>query len=216
MIKRNKAPATVLFIHGMGRSPLSGWPMLRRLRQAGLNTASFGYSSRREDFAGIVARLASRLEQLAASGDYILIGHSLGGVLLRAALASLAPDSHRPRHVFLLGSPVRPARLAGQLSKNPVFQLLTGDNGQLLASAERMRRIPPLTVPATAILGTRGLNLRRGHFGNDANDGVVAVSEATADWIRDEIHLPVVHTLLPSSRLVSTSILHRLQQRRLA
>lgn len=206
----------VLFIHGMGRSPLSGWPMLRRLRRAGLATETFAYSCCREDFAGIVARLASRLEQLAASGDYILIGHSLGGVLLRAALASLAPASHRPQHVFLLGSPVRPARLAGQLSKNAVFRLLTGDSGQLLASKERMRRIPPLAVPTTAILGTRGLNLRHGPFGSAANDGVVAVSEATADWIRDEIHLPVVHTLLPSSRLVSAGILHRLRQRHLA
>lgn len=206
---------TVLFVHGMGRSPLSGWLMLRRLRRAGLATETFAYNSRREDFAGIVTRLAGRLEKLAASGDYILIGHSLGGILLRAALPGLRPDSRRPQHVFLLGSPVRPARLAGRLGKNPIFRLFTGDNGRLLARGERMHDIPPLADPATAIIGTGGPRLRHGPFAGEINDGVIAMSEASAEWIDDEIHLPVVHTLLPVSRRVSTSILYRLRQRRL-
>lgn len=35
----------VLFVHGMGRTPLSGWPLLHRLRQAGLRTTTFGYTT---------------------------------------------------------------------------------------------------------------------------------------------------------------------------
>jgi len=96
-----------LFIHGMGRSPLSGWPMLQRLRRAGLKTPCFGYSANLDDFSDIVDRLASRMEKLAAEGDYVLIAHSLGGVLLRAALQSLPAATRQPRHVFLLGSPLR-------------------------------------------------------------------------------------------------------------
>ena len=76
-----------LFVHGMGRSPLSGWPLLRRLRGAGLETQTFGYAVTIHGFSAIVERLSARIEKLARQGDYILIGHSLGGVLLRAALA---------------------------------------------------------------------------------------------------------------------------------
>ncbi|WP_265949935.1 esterase/lipase family protein [Dechloromonas sp. A34] len=82
-----------LFVHGMGRSPLSGWPLLRQLQRAGLKTATFGYLVSVDDFSSITARLVSRIEQLAAGGDYILIGHSLGGVLLRAAVGALPPGS---------------------------------------------------------------------------------------------------------------------------
>ena len=96
-----------LFVHGMGRSPLSGWRLLRQLQRAGLKTSSFGYSVSLEDFAGIRRRLESRLSLLAERGDYVLIGHSLGGVLLRAAVNGLPPGTRRPRHLFLLGSPLR-------------------------------------------------------------------------------------------------------------
>lgn len=51
----------VLFVHGMGRSPLSAWPMLRRLRQAGLRASTFAYMVSVESFDAIVGRLRLRL-----------------------------------------------------------------------------------------------------------------------------------------------------------
>ena len=44
------------------------------------------------------------------------------------------------------------------------------------------------------------------------NEGVVAVSEASAEWIRDRVLVDCVHTLLPSSRRVGEIILERLAQ----
>ena len=96
----------------MGRSPLSGWPLLLRLRRAGLRGAAFGYSAAFEDFTRISLRLAARLIELGQDGDYVLVGHSLGGVLLRDAVNALPSDARLPRHVFLLGSPQRSSRLA--------------------------------------------------------------------------------------------------------
>lgn len=201
----------VLFVHGMGRSPLSGWPMLSRLKRAGLKTGTFGYAVTISDFSQIVDRLASRIEQLAQQGDYILIGHSLGGVLLRAAIAQLQPDTVAPRHLFLLGSPIQPARLARRLQFNPIFRTLTRDCGQLLGSGQRMREIKSRDTPVTAVTGTRGAPKILGLFGNEANDGVVSASETFADWIEDRVELPVFHTLLPASTHVAEAILRRLK-----
>ena len=78
-----------LFVHGMGRSPLSGWPMLRQLRAAGWQTAHFGYMASLQSFDAIAQRLSRRIASTAAQGAYVLIGHSLGGVLIRAAFARL-------------------------------------------------------------------------------------------------------------------------------
>ena len=203
----------ILFVHGMGRSPLSGWPMLRQLKRAGLDTACFAYATSLDSFSAITVRLSARIRQLANQGEYALIGHSLGGVLIRAALDALPPGTRQPGHVFLLGSPLRASRLAQSLQGNLLYRMLTRDCSQLLASEQRMQAISPLSAPSTGIFGVRGLALKQGPFRGEANDGVVAVSEIAADWIGDQVRIPVIHTLLPSSRLVASIILDRLARR---
>ncbi len=199
-----------LFVHGMGRTPFSGWPMLRRLRAASIKTDSFGYLPALQEFEQISTRLASRVSELARRGDYVLIGHSLGGVLLRSALASLPAETRQPTRVFLLGSPIRPARLARLLQHNPLYQLLTGDCGQLLASDARMDSIAPVSAPSTGIFGVRGIRPTRQFFGVEANDGVVSVSEARADWMSETIDASVMHSFLPGNQRVTEHILARI------
>ncbi len=200
----------VLFVHGMGRSPLSAWPLLLQLRRAGLQTHTFAYSVRRESFEHIRAQLASRIATLAARGDYVLIGHSLGGVLIRAAVSDLLADTRMPSHVFLLGSPLRPALLAQRLGKNPLYLALTQDCGQLLGSLTRMSEVGPLSVPTTGIAGISGPSSKRSPFRGELNDGVVSLAEVSAAWLTDHISIPTLHTFLPASRRVGEIILGRM------
>ncbi len=203
-----------LFVHGMGRSPLSGWRLLVRLRARGITPRAFGYVTPFQDFDVIRNRLVARIDALAPQGDYVLIGHSLGGVLLRAAVASLPAGVRLPRQVFLLGSPVRPSRLAQKLRRNWIFRVLAGDCGQLLASTERMAQIEAGTVsvnnvPVVSIVGVRGWRGRLSPFGDEINDGIVAVSEVSAAWITEVVRVPVFHTYLPSSGQVAGVVLER-------
>lgn len=196
----------------MGRTPLSGWRLLRRLRRAGLKTTTFGYSVAFKNFDAIVGRLRTRLTLVAATDDYIMIGHSLGGVLLRAALNSLPAGVTLPRHVYLLGSPVLASRIATRLQHNGLFRILTGDCGQLLGSQDRMNAIGPPAMPVTGIVGTRGIANRFGIFGDEVNDGLVSVSEVSAPWLTNCVQVPVFHTLLPSSARVAEIILQDMAQ----
>lgn len=203
----------VLFVHGMGRSVLSGWTMLRRLERAGLSTHTFGYAVTFERFDAIRDRLAARIARLAGQGDaYVLVGHSLGGLLLRAAMAVLPVGTPAPRHLFLLGSPVQAPRLAQRLRRHWVYRKATGDCGQLLGSAERMAAVSKTRVPTTSIAGTRGLSGRRSPFGGEVNDGVVAVSELQAAWIGEQVEVAAIHTVLPASRQVADIILQRVRR----
>jgi pimeloyl-ACP methyl ester carboxylesterase len=200
-----------LFVHGMGRSPVSGWSLLRRLRRAGLRTHSFGHWVCRESFAAIVDRLAQQLTRIAGAGDYVLIGHSLGGVLLRQALRTLPDHARPPKRLFLLGSPVQQSCIAVRMGSNPLYRLLTGDCGLMLGSRERMAAIGTPAVPVTAVVGVKGWSLVAGMLPEEFNDGVVTVSEASAPWLTDVVQLPVTHMLLPSDQRVTAVILARLR-----
>lgn len=197
----------VLYVHGMGRSPLSGWLMLRRLRKVGMSTGTFGYMVSLETFDSIVKRLIARLVETAETHPYVLVGHSLGGVLIRAALNGLPAGVPHPRHVFLLGSPIKTSRLAVRLKANALFRLATRDCGQLLSSDHRLEAIDRISAPTTAIIGTRGILMNRGPFAGELNDGVVSVSEVSAPWIGTQLQIPVIHAWLPASALTADIIL---------
>ena len=208
---RHSAHATlVVFVHGMGRTPLSGWPLLHRLKRAGLRTATFGYAVTFESFTTIQRRLVSRLTRITGEQDYVLVGHSLGGVLIRAALNSLPQHVKRPSRVFLLGSPLQASRLAVRLKRNALYRTLTGDCGQLLASPERMNEIGALREFTTSIVGICRIANGKGPFGNEPNDGIVSVGEASASWLSDQRQVPVFHTLLPASGEVAELILREI------
>jgi len=198
----------IIFVHGMGRSPISAWPMLRRLRKAGLKTNTFAYAVALENFDSIVTRLQATLTSVASAGHYRVVGHSLGGVLLRAAINGLPSNVARPQHAYLLASPMQPSRIATWLKSNLAYRIATGDCGQLLGSTERMSKIQALAVPTTGIAGVRGITGRFSPFGDELNDGVVALSEVSAPWLSRSLQFQEIHTLLPASGQVAELILH--------
>ena len=65
-----------LLVHGMGRTPASQLLLAVRLRQHGIRTHLFGYSTL-ASFKGTVGRLAARAAFTSGNGPYVLIGHSL-------------------------------------------------------------------------------------------------------------------------------------------
>jgi pimeloyl-ACP methyl ester carboxylesterase len=186
--------------------------MLRRLRRAGIRTYNFGHWVCGESYAAIVARLAQQLARVAAAGDYVLIGHSLGGVLLREALAALPPATHLPTRLFLLGSPIQVSSVAVRMADNPLYRLLTGDCGRVLGSRERMAAIGAPAVPVTAVIGVKGWSLVSGLLPPGAHDGVVTANEASAPWLTDVVRMPVNHTFMPTDSRVTALILERLQR----
>ena len=86
----------VILVHGFGHNR-SGWFVLdRRLRQAGFTCVHMvNYNPLRDDVAALGDRLADRVElvrTIAGSPRVHVVGHSLGGVLLRWYVQELGGD----------------------------------------------------------------------------------------------------------------------------
>jgi hypothetical protein len=134
---------------------------------------------------------------------FIVVGHSLGTVLLRLVLPKLNPS---PEACFFLAPPTVACRAAKYFRKNPIFRLITGKMGQLLSDASFMSSLPAAVSPTYAYIGMRGPRGRWSPFGWEKNDGILAVSEATLEWAHvEQVHAS--HTFIMNSRHVMTKIL---------
>lgn len=185
----------VVLVHGMGRTPLSMWRLARTLRRSGFVPELFGYVAAWERFEDIVGRLRVVLEA-AAGDDYVVVGHSLGGLLLRAAVASLPAGVRRPRRIIMLATPNHAPRLARRFEHVWWYRMLNGDAGRLLASESRLLAIPVPDVPCTIIAGTRGIRGRWSPFGDEPNDGLVAAAETELAGHGEWMSLPLRHPFI--------------------
>ena len=185
----------VLLVHGLGRTPMSMFGLAAALRSAGHRTGFFAYAPAFEGLPGIRRRLVQRLQRLARNATPVgLVGHSLGGLLLRMALAE-APGLAVQRLV-MLATPNRPPRMAAYFWQWSPFRLLSRDCGRFLASPFAISALPVPTVPYTLIAGTAGPRHPRLPFSDEPNDGIVGVSEVPIVDTDAPILLPAWHSFI--------------------
>lgn len=198
----------VLLVHGLWRTPICMLGLGRRLRGEGHAARQFAYLTIAESYDRIVTRLAGQLSRMAADGPYAVVGYSLGGVLLRAALDRV--DGPQPVHFVMMGTPNRAPLLARRLAVFAPFKWAVGESGSKLAQDEFFRALPVPRCPYTLIAGTRGPVGRLSPFLASANDGIVAVEETR---VRDDdlvVEVPVTHAFLPNASAVQVIVADRI------
>ncbi|MEB3224451.1 MAG: alpha/beta hydrolase [Synechococcus sp.] len=194
----------ILCIHGLSRTPLSLLGLAGYLQGYGWKTEQFGYFAATESFEQIVLRLRQKIQAIAKTEKYSIVAHSLGGVLTRAALA--CPQTPAPEQVVMLGTPNQPPRLAPLAWHLPPFRWWTGQCGLNLTDKTFYAMLPALDVPYRVIAGISGPRGVLSPFGDELNDGIVALTETHLSPTDDVIQLPVLHTFMmnhpPLQRLV--------------
>ncbi|NEQ32917.1 MAG: alpha/beta hydrolase [Leptolyngbya sp. SIO4C5] len=198
----------ILLIHGLSRSPLSLLSLELKLKRSGYTTEQFGYLAVTESFESIVRRLCQRLQRLASQGAYGIVAHSLGGLLTRVALSR-----HRvrpPEHIVMLGTPNQPPRLAAFAWRLPPFRWISGQCGFNLSRPDFFMALPSLDIPYTLIAGTGGPRGLLSPFGDELNDGIVALSETRLKPTDAIAQLPVWHTFMMNDPAVQQTVLQSL------
>jgi hypothetical protein len=102
----------------------------------------------------------------------------------------------------MLGPPNQSPRLARRLQRLWPYRWINGEAGQRLADPTFVSALPAPPVPCTIIAGTGGYRGRLSPFGQEPNDGTVAVSETRCSTTDCVIELPVRHTFMMNDRRV--------------
>jgi pimeloyl-ACP methyl ester carboxylesterase len=174
-LRRTKA---AILLHGLGHQPGGMDRLTNVLAGAGWAVANVGYPSLRrsiEDHAIAASRIACAMTEDGADA-VCMVGHSLGGLVARSAMARSSADGWQAGRLVLIGSPARGSAIADTLKSLAAYQKITGSCGQAVTPVGAASVPVPVCQNILVVAGGnggRGFNpLLRGD-----NDGVVTVHE---------------------------------------
>jgi pimeloyl-ACP methyl ester carboxylesterase len=181
------ALSKVLLVHGIWNARHWLAPFAIRLRREGLTPELFGYDSVLRDPGRAGDRLIERLRRNPVE---LLVGHSLGGLIILEALRR-APELPVKR-VVCLGSPLCGSGVVAAMGRRPLFPLLLGRSRGILETG-----CAPWQGPAA--VGVVAGNRARGVGGwfarmEGESDGTVSVAETRLPGLTDHCIVPASHS----------------------
>lgn len=192
------APHTIL-VHGFTRSRYDMVLMARRLKQMLPETTVhiFGYRSRALSISQAAALLADFVATKSKGEPVSFIGHSLGGLIIRALDTLENPPA--PLHrLVTLGTPHQGSSAARFLSKS---RLLTSIGGPVFKELAAPALSPtPRHVEVGCIIGATNTMIGFLPLLKGDNDGLVCVNEAIFPAAKAEIRAPIFHGFFPFSK----------------
>jgi pimeloyl-ACP methyl ester carboxylesterase len=206
----------VILVHGILRSSKSCATLAGHLRGCGWEAFPFDYPSTQESIRDAAEYLHSVIERLDEIDELHFVGHSLGGLVIRAWFA--AHDDPRVQRTVMLGTPNHGAELADMLRKNLLFRAVFGPAGQQLVT-DAGGLIPQLPAPRgefAVIAGARGTPDGWNPLISGDDDGTVSVESTQLTGMSDFATVRTLHTNLLASTEVAVMVERFLSTGRLA
>jgi triacylglycerol lipase len=192
-------------------------PVERLLSAHGFEVLNLDYPSTRATIPELAEWVVDRLSTYHPDEALDFVTHSLGGVLLRFAVAAELLPASRVHRVVMLGPPNAGSELADELPRmpvvGPVYRRITGPTGiQLGTTADALpAQLPPVPFETGIIAGTRSFNPFFSAILGGPSDGKVRVDRAGVAGMADFITVPYWHPLLMRPAAVHALILHFLE-----
>jgi triacylglycerol lipase len=188
----------VVLLHGLGRTRFSLWPIAREATRRGRIVHNLGYPSRRASIEQLAADVGGRVREIAGDDVIDVVTHSMGGIVLRAAVASGAVPAESVRRVVMLAPPNHGSEVADRLRDYLVYRLALGPAAQQIGTDEHSvpRRLPPPPFEVGIIAGRRSTNPLFARMLGDEGDGKVTVASARLDGMRELVVVDRSHTFI--------------------
>ncbi|MFL5580453.1 MAG: esterase/lipase family protein [Gemmatimonadaceae bacterium] len=204
----------VVLLHGLGRTRRSMEPIARAARRRGYLAFNHGYPSRRMGVDALAEEIRRALWPALAAlpGPVHFVTHSLGGLLVRAALA--AEPLPTLGRVVMLCPPNVGSEVADRLRGGRFYRWLTGPAGQELGTdpAGAAARLGPPAFEVGVIAGSRSVEPHLSRFIPGPNDGKVAVERARLEGMRDFLVVERSHPFVMRAPEVVDAVFRFLEQ----
>lgn len=183
-------PDAVVLVHGLGRSAHSLDKMAEELRVQGFEAIQFNYASTQGSIKDHAVALNRMLSGLKGVRTVSFITHSLGGPVVRRALALHEPDFKLGR-IVMLAPPSQGSRVARTLSAYAPLRWLLGPALTDLAS-DAMKDMPTPNTPFAIVAG----KMEGPSFVDGEGDGLVGIEETKLDGAAKHLIVPASHTFI--------------------
>jgi pimeloyl-ACP methyl ester carboxylesterase len=208
----------VVLLHGIFRGRRSMQGLARFLGSEGYRTLNLGYPSRRQPIEALVAHIQPQIAAFApsVSGKLHFVGHSMGGLLIRAYLHRFRPPNLG--RVVMMGTPNQGSEVADFLKDWWTYKKLFGPAGQQLVTglttADTL--FGAIDYELGVIAGNRSIDPISSLIIGDPNDGRVSIESTKVAGMADHIVVPVSHPFLPAKKEVHRLVLAFLRHGRFA
>ena len=198
---------TVVLIHGLGRSAVSMWLLETRIEKAGYEVITLDYPSLGTTPKKVSETVSHQIDTYCQGKKTKIhfVGHSLGGLLIRAYFAR--PESEgmldRLGQVVMIGTPNGGSALVDHF-RDSWWMPLLGDTTLSLGTTGKSLpgQLPAPPFRAGVIAGSNGMWVSDAIF-NKANDGLVTVASTRLPNMADFIEIHVSHSMMRYDREVA-------------
>lgn len=193
-------------------------PVERLLLAHGYEVLNVDYPSRTATIPALGARAAAEISAWHPDAPVDFVTHSLGGLILRYAVAAGHLEPSRVRRAVMLGPPNAGSELADALPRIPligsIYARLTGPAGLQLGTGptDIPAQLPPVNFTVGVIAGTRSYNPVFSALLGGPSDGKVRVDRAGVSGMRDFVTVPHWHPVLMRPAGVHALVLRFLER----
>ena len=179
-------------------------PLSQKLRKLGYETQVLSYNTVSINEESLFDSIDKALNPLTAN---VLVGHSLGGLMIKRYLASRKPSTTLVSHVVAIGSPLKGASIVTRIQDLGFGAMLGNSPYHGLNKHEDVWTFPQKlgSIAGTMGIGARPILMRRD---NTMSDGTVTVDETRLEGMQDHIEMKQTHTSLIYNTYVPTQIDH--------
>ena len=194
----------IIILHGLYMHGLVMQPLSQKLKKLGYETQVLSYNTVSINEESLFGSIEKALNPLTAN---VLVGHSLGGLMIKRYLASRKPSSNLVSHVVAIGSPLKGASIVTRIQDLGFGAMLGNSPYHGLNKHEDVWTFPQKlgSIAGTMAIGARPILMRRD---NTMSDGTVTVDETRLEGMQDHIEMKQTHTSLIYNTYVPTQIDH--------
>ena len=194
----------IIILHGLYMHGLVMQPLSQKLRKLGYETQVLSYNTVAIDESSLFDSIDHSLNPLTTN---VLVGHSLGGLMIKRYLAKRKPSTNLISHVVAIGSPLKGASIVGRIQDLGLGAILGNSPHHGLNRHDDAWAFPQKlgSIAGTMPIGARPLLIRND---NTMSDGTVTVEETRLDGMQDHIEVKQTHTSLIYNTFVPQQIDH--------